>query len=70
MTTSEESTTLYSSPQMRLDWPFMKMSSRFAARDPSLTTTASLSLPRTIVAAACISTYLSTPSSACATMDA
>ena len=35
MTTSDESTTLYSSPQMRLDWPLSKPFSRVPFFSPS-----------------------------------
>ena len=50
MTTSEESTTLYSSPQMRLDWPLSKPFSREPFFSPSNTSSTS---------SLCFSTYLS-----------
>ena len=50
ITTSEESTTLYSSPQMRLDWPLSKPFSRVPFFSPSKTSSTS---------SLCFSTYLS-----------
>ena len=52
MTTSELSTTLYSSPQMRLDWPFSNTPRRPSRFSPSQTSAA------LAAAVVCASAYL------------